>query len=236
MCGRYVSPTEAEMERYWALTNAQIRNPLGQSFNVAPTVQVAIIYLDNNRVLQLDAARWGLIPVWWKQVKPPPFTFNARIEEAASKPIWRTPIKSSRCLVPAIGWYEWKQVEAIDPATGEIKKAKQPWFMHLPGNELFHFAGLMSRRGEGDDVELSCTILTKAAVGPAKTVHERMPVILSADAYQDWLDRRFSDSEKSLALAEEKAVSAVELHLVSSRVNVSKNQGADLIEPFRNPA
>lgn len=44
MCGRYVSPTEAEMERYWELTDAQIRNPLAQRFNVAPTTTVPIIY------------------------------------------------------------------------------------------------------------------------------------------------------------------------------------------------
>ncbi len=71
-------------------------------------------------------ARWALIPFWWKQPKPPKFTFNTLIEEAATKPMWRQVVKTSSCLVPAVGWYEWQEVEVTDPATGEIKKAKQP--------------------------------------------------------------------------------------------------------------
>src|SRR5258708_28859026 len=98
-------------------------------------------------------ARWGLVPFWSKQPKMPPFTFNARVEEAASKPMWRQAVKTSRCLIPAIGWYEWKAVAATDRMTGEIKTAKQPYFIHLPGRQVFAFAGLMSWRkvGESDD-------------------------------------------------------------------------------------
>lgn len=46
MCGRYVSPTEAEKERYWALSDAVRRNPFHgytQHFNIAPKLQVPII-------------------------------------------------------------------------------------------------------------------------------------------------------------------------------------------------
>ena len=75
MCGRYVSPAMAEMERNWALSDAQRNNQLGfvQHFNIAPTTQIPIIYpRDVGRELQL--ARWGLVPFWWKQPKMPPFT------------------------------------------------------------------------------------------------------------------------------------------------------------------
>ncbi|MEO8006375.1 MAG: SOS response-associated peptidase family protein [Betaproteobacteria bacterium] len=91
MCGRYVSPTEAEITRYWQLSDAVRRNPMHgytQHFNIAPTVQVPIIYAGDHG-LEIHLARWGLVPFWWKQPKMPPFTFNARIEEAASKPMWR---------------------------------------------------------------------------------------------------------------------------------------------------
>src|SRR5690349_10305770 len=122
MCGRYVSPAEADLERYWGLTHRQATLFLAgyiQSFNVAPTLRVPIVFLeDGERVGK--PARWGLIPFWWSKPKPPPFTFNTRIEEAATKPMWREPLKESRCLVPALGWYEWKAVEVVDPSTGEI--------------------------------------------------------------------------------------------------------------------
>lgn len=56
MCGRYVSPTEADMERYWELPDAHIRNPLAQRFNVAPPVSVPILFQEE-KGLVLDAAQ-----------------------------------------------------------------------------------------------------------------------------------------------------------------------------------
>jgi hypothetical protein len=47
-------------------------------------------------------------------------------------------------LIPAIVCYEWDEVKVTDPATGEIKKAKQPHYLHLPGNRILAFAGEMS--------------------------------------------------------------------------------------------
>lgn len=231
MCGRYVSPTEAEMERYWELTDAQIRNPLAQRFNVAPTTPVPIVFLENG-VLVMDRARWGLVPVWWKQPKPPGFTFNSRIEEAATKPMWREPVKNSRCLVPAVGWYEWKESEAVDPTTGEVKKVKRPYFIFLPEKQLIHFAGLMSkRRASGAEAyELSCSIVTKEAEGIAAEVHTRMPVILPKAAHATWLDPAQTDAGKVLELARECAVTQVEHYPVSARVNATKNEGPELIQ------
>lgn len=237
MCGRYVSPTQADIERYWALTDAQIRNPLAQRFNVSPTKPVPIVFLEDGTPV-IDRARWGLVPIWWKQPKLPPFTFNSRIEEAATKPMWREPLKKSRCLVPAMGWYEWKEAEQIDPATGEVKKVKQPYFIHLPAKEMFHFAGLMSkRRAENEQgYELSCSIMTKEAEGPAAEVHTRMPVILPQPAHAAWMDPEQTDAGKVLEIAQKVAVRDVEFFPVSTRVNYSKNEGAELLEPFPNPA
>ena len=239
MCARYVSPTEAEMERNWALSDARRNNQLGfsQHFNIAPTTQIPIIYPGDDGI-EMRMARWGLAPFWWKQPEMPPFTFNARIEEAASKPMWRQVVKTSRCLIPAIGWYEWQEVEVTDPVTGEIKKAKQPYFIHLPGRQIFPFAGLMCRwkAAERDAAILTAAIITRAAEGPAADVHTRMPVILPKDAEAAWMDSKQTDGQLALDLAQHTAVSAVVHHRVSSRVNNSKSAGAELIEPFPNPA
>src|SRR5258706_11775650 len=214
MCGRYVSPTMAEMERYWALSDAQSHNQLGfsQHFNIAPTTQIPIIHPADDAGLKLRMARWGLVPFWWAQPKMPPFTFNARIEEAASKPMWRQVVKTSRCLIPALGWYEWKEVEVADPVTGEIKKAKQPYFIHLPGRQEFLFAGLMSRwkAAESDAAILTAAIITCAAEGPAAEVHTRMPLILPLDAERDWMDAKQTDGQAALNAAQATAGTAVE--------------------------
>jgi putative SOS response-associated peptidase YedK len=230
MCGRYVSPEEAEIERFWHIGRHNY-DPFGRRFNVAPTTQVPLLRAGEGG-LALAMARWGLVPFWWKKPKPPGFTFNARIEEAASKPMWRQVVKTSRCLIPAVGWYEWKEVEVTDPATGEIKKAKQPHFLHLPGNRILVFAGVMSSwtPAKGEPAMLTCSILTRAAEGPAADVHDRMPVILPDEAQSAWIDPKQTDGDKALAMAQEKAVTELDHYRVSTRVNNAKNEGADLIK------
>jgi len=85
MCGRYVSPEQASIERAWKIDRTS-SNPFPRRFNVQPTTDVPVLRLDG-RALVLEAARWGLIPHWWKQDKPPTFTINARLEEAAEPEI-----------------------------------------------------------------------------------------------------------------------------------------------------
>jgi hypothetical protein len=111
MCGRYVSPEEAEIERFWHIGRHN-SNPFGRRFNVAPTSIIPILRLDRaTGEIELTNARWGLIPSWWKEPKPPRTSHNTRFEEAATKPMWKVPLGKSRCLVPALGWYEWVRHE-----------------------------------------------------------------------------------------------------------------------------
>jgi putative SOS response-associated peptidase YedK len=127
-------------------------------------MQVPIVYHSKrDDVQRVMLARWGLIPSWWKNAKAPGHTFNARLEEARDKPMWRQSFRTARCIVPALGWYEWQEREQVDVGTGEVRKYKQPFYMHGSG-ELIGFAGLMSwAKGEGDKWTASCSILTTAA-------------------------------------------------------------------------
>ena len=225
MCGRYVSPEEAEIERFWHLGRHN-NNPFARRFNVTPTSIIPILRLDRSTgEIELVNARWGLIPAWWKEAKPPRTSHNARSEEAAIKPMWKGPLAKSRCLIPARGWYEWKQVERTDPATGEIIKAKQPHFFHLPDEQLFAFAGVMAmwKPANDDEWQSSCAILTRDAVGPAAEVHDRMPVVLSKDAESAWLDLKITDPAQAMTAALAAGVTEVEHHPVSNRVNAAGN-------------
>jgi putative SOS response-associated peptidase YedK len=214
MCGRYVSPDQASIERAW-----QIRRSSGLSlprrYNVQPTTDVPLLLLDAGELV-LVAARWGLIPHWWKQDKPPTFTINARLEEAAGKPMWRDPMRRSRCLLPAEGWYEWQ----------ELAGGKQPHHIRRTDGGLFCFAGLMSVWNG----QLSCAILTKAAEGPVAEVHDRMPVVLPDEAHAGWLDPSLEGATE-FARAHARAREFTH-YAVSKRVNNARNEGADLIEPL----
>lgn len=126
MCGRDVSPDIAAIERQWHI-GGQNNNPFRGRFNVLPTTQVPVIRCARDAdELELIDARWGLIPHWWSKPKLPTSTINARSEEAAGKPMWRFAYRQARWLIPAVGWYEWKPMERVEAATGELRTYKQP--------------------------------------------------------------------------------------------------------------
>lgn len=237
MCGRYVSPEEASIEREWHV-GREAGNPLARRFNTSPTTEIAILHPGAARDMAIASARWGLIPTWWKNDAPPTFSFNARLEEAAGKPMWRHPLRHSRCLIPAEGWYEWQAVEGRDPKTGKRKTLKQPYFLNRADRALFCFAGLLSvwRTPAQDAPQLSCAILTCAASGPVARVHDRMPVVLEAAAFGEWLDPALKDAEQVARLIERHRVSeAFASCRVSTAVNNSRAEGAQLIEPLPDP-
>jgi putative SOS response-associated peptidase YedK len=233
MCGRYVSPEQAAIERAWRVGRASGHLPAGR-FNVAPTDPVPLLSLEHG-ILTLGTARWGLIPHWWKQAKPPQLSFNARLEEAAGKPMWRDPMRFGRCLVPAAGWYEWRVIEQTDPQTGEIVQAKQPHYIRRQDGNLFCFAGLMSLRSVTGTAEqpLTCALLTTAAAGPLAGVHDRMPVVLPDEVHDRWLDRTLKDPARASELARESQRPDAFIHFaVRKLVNSTRNDGPELIEPM----
>jgi len=233
MCGRYVGPEQAAIERAWQIGRVT-GNPLVRRFNVAPTDPVPLLVNDRG-VLTLGTARWGLIPHWWKEEKPPKPSFNARIEEAVSKPMWRDPMRQGRCLLPAEGWYEWRLVEQTDPQTGEIVRSKQPHYIRRNDERLLCFAGLLSRRSVPGEPEplLTCAILTTAAAGALAGLHDRMPVVLPDDAHDAWLDRALKDAAQASVLARDRQIPDAFTHFpVRKLVNSTRNDGPELIEPL----
>ncbi|WP_068111335.1 SOS response-associated peptidase [Tropicimonas marinistellae] len=169
MCGRFIDPdirgTEIDFDQLKL-------DPWSRRYNIKPTNDVLTIDAEGNGAM----ARWWLIPTWhkgdlrdWKAT-----TFNARIEEAASKPTFRGAWRYGRCLIPAGGYYEW---------TGP-KGAKQPHFICSAGNEeTLWFAGLIS---VWQDLR-TCTIMTRASIPAVSDIHTRMPVILNSEERETWI-------------------------------------------------
>ena len=233
MCGRYVHPDAAAIEREWHVGRDD-GNPFARQFNVAPTAAVPMLHQRRGSdALVLSGARWGLIPFWWKQAAPPKFTINARAEEAADKPMWRHAWRHARCLIPAEGWYEWRALERVNRETGEVKTYKQPYYIHRADSHPFCFAGLMAtwRPLESDEETLSCAILTRSAAGPATEIHDRMPVVLPAHAFAEWCDPGVDDPARARTLVAECAETDFAFHPVSTEVNSSRSTGPELIEP-----
>ena len=235
MCGRYVSPEQAAIERAWHIGRHN-NNPFRRRFNVLPTTNVPILRraADANEI-ELTEARWGLIPHWWSKPKPPTSTINARSEEAAGKPMWRHPYRNARCLIPAVGWYEWKPMERTDPATGEVKTYKQPFYLRVEREGPVCFAGLMSIwTPEGGEPRLTCAIMTRSPSPSAAEIHDRMPVILRESAHRDWLNPEMNDAANVAEIIATKTIDEVRHYPVSTRINSAKTDDEKLIEPTRD--
>jgi putative SOS response-associated peptidase YedK len=149
--------------------------------------------------------------------------------------MWRDAWSRARCLIPAEGWYEWQEVESDDPATGEIRRARQPHFIRRAGGELIGFAGLMSYRKDLKTGEAlrSCAIVTTRAAGPLAEIHDRSPLVLAESAQSAWLDRKLVDARKVAEIAYSAVPpEAFAHHAVRLLVNDAERDGPELIEPL----
>src|SRR5262249_53190409 len=132
-------------------------------YNVAPQMPMPIVV--GNRPNRLDVMRWGLVPAWAKDERAGARIINARAETVAERPASRAALRYHRCLVPANAFYEWR-------ATAHDK---QPYFIHLPDEPLFAFAGLYDVWHSPDGTELhTYTIITCAANGLMAPIRDRM--------------------------------------------------------------
>ena len=232
MCGRYVMPDDDAIGEYWAIS-CRIRLPTClPRFNVAPTAQVPILVRNNADGLELKLARWGLIPSWWQKDKPPSLTFNARSEDAAQKPTWRDSLKTTRCLMPARGWYEWNPNEPALDAAG--REGKQPYFLFCPESPVIAFAGIWSVWGRpGSAPMLSCALLSRKAAPGISSIHPRMPAVVKPENFSPWLDPAMSPDAVQAILADARQDLAA--YPVGPRVNDARNNGPDLMEKVPPP-
>ena len=170
--------------------------------------------------------RWGLIPSWAADPTIGARTINARAETAASKPSFREPLRKQRCLVPADGFYEWRR----------SAKAKQPFCFEVGVGAVFAFAGLWDRwRGPDGQLLETCTILTTTPNDLLADVHDRMPVILSAEHYDRWLDPGMNGVEDVLGLLKPYDAALMRRYPVSKWVNLVTNDGPECSAPVDIP-
>ena len=191
-------------------------------FNIAPTDPVLAVRRADDGVNELGTLRWGLVPGRWAEKGGGRPLINARAETVESQPAFRESFAERRCLIPADGFYEWLTDD----------RGKRPVWISQADGGLFAFAGLWAalpdREGEG--VLHSCTIVTTQPNELIRPIHDRMPVVLSADAEAGWLDpdAEAGDLRALLAPAPDELLVTRE---VGDYVNNVREDGPHLIEP-----
>jgi putative SOS response-associated peptidase YedK len=217
MCGRYVIKTPPDLMRKTFGYAEQPNFP--PRYNVAPTQPIPLVRIvDGLRSFAL--VRWGLVPAWVKDPRGFSLLINARAESVLDKPAFRNAMRRRRCLIPADGFYEWKQGG----------KRKQPYF--AAAKELVAFAGLWEpwMGPNGEEVETAC-ILTTAANRTLRPLHDRMPAVVPPQAFDLWLDCVNVDTETAAALLVPAPEDLFAAREVSTAVNRTANDIAELIEP-----
>lgn len=250
MCGRYASFRQAE-----ALADAfdvdeitEAAATVRPSFNIAPTQIVRIVVdrpvgaagdpelkdpggedAEATVLRELHAARWGLVPPWAPDVSVGAKLINARSETVAEKRSFAPSLRTRRCVVPADGYYEWRS----------RPRGKVPYFIHHADAAQLAFAGLYAFwRDPAADPDspnrwlLTATILTRPARDELAAIHDREPVILPADAIDEWLDPAQQDPRTALGALSQPGPDLT-FHEVSAKVNRAAEDHAELIEPAR---
>lgn len=219
---------------------------MNPSWNVAPTTDVPIVLerlVGGQPRREVHVAHWGLVPRWAKDAKIGVRAFNARSETVTEKPMFRSAVVSRRCAVPMDGYYEWKR-----QGTGR-SAPKQPYYVHPDDGGLAFFAGLYEwwkdpalADGEPGQWMLSTSIVTmpspdpgaEGVLGDLGGLHDRLPVPLSREAMDDWLDPAARDAaslvERIRAGAYDVAA-AWRLDPVGAAVGNVRNNGPELIAP-----
>jgi len=172
MCSRY-SRTKGQVK----VGKAKVVMKAPPQAMIRPTDRASVIRKGSGGLEEANQ-RWGLIPSWAKDPKIGVQCINARAETISEKPSFREAFQKRRCLVPADGFWEWET----------IGKKKIPWKFTRPDGEEFCLAGLWeSWMSEGEPLE-SFMIITTSPNELVRSVHNRMPVILSPNEAEIWLE------------------------------------------------
>jgi putative SOS response-associated peptidase YedK len=199
------------------------------NFNVAPTHDILAV-VDSPTGIELAPFHWGLVPSWAKDRKIASKIINARAETLSEKGAFKGLFAQRRCIIPADGFYEWKTIDG----EADGKPVKQPFFIHSTSGEPLAFAGLWTawRDPAAPDAGKlhSATIITTSANDTMAPVHNRMPVLLPASRWQEWLDRQNQDIDGLASLLVPAPNELLTMHPVSTDVNSVRNKGPHLLE------
>jgi putative SOS response-associated peptidase YedK len=219
MCARYtLIATLRELQSAFELFDLPAE--LDPYYNIAPSSWVPIIIREPNAQRHYRFMRWGLVPGWAHDDKSGPI--NARAETVAEKPMFKASLRRKRCLVPATGFFEWKEVDG----------RKQPYYFTVNGGAPFAFAGLWEQRDGIDGVLETFTILTTSPNELVSEYHDRMPVILPPSAYADWLDPFMQKPEPLLPLLGPYPAGKMSAHPVTKRMSNPRFNDPSVVEPI----
>ncbi|MFP8965925.1 SOS response-associated peptidase [Pokkaliibacter sp. CJK22405] len=176
MTGRVAQ--QAVYEQGWELRDNAPR-PLKPSPNIAPHQWLALI----RQPEILESAHWGLAPSWISHLDRAPYT--ARADQLLTNGIFKKPVRRQRALIPVDGIYEWIQQD----------KRRWPVYISSPEQPVLYAAALWETYKFEELSFLTCALISTRANAFLSAFLTRMPVFLTEEQAQQWLDPDLSEEE-----------------------------------------
>ena len=133
---------------------------------------------------------WGLSPDRSRNKAISERIINRRTEDLLKKPAYGKSLAGHRCLIPADGFYFWKQIG---------KKTQVPYRAVLPEKNIFGIAGLWEEfETEKGEMHHTFSMVTCPAPPSLSGVVERVPMILNESGEKIWLKSPYETEARQL--------------------------------------
>ena len=207
MCGRYVISKPISKTIDLVKTNIKVENT--DNFNAHPSQKLPVIKsYTNGKALEL--CEWGLVPSWSKKLNKFSPLINARKETLTEKVTFKSLIQTSRCIVPADGYYEWKRED----------KNKIPYYFTKEDNEIMFFAAIHQNN--------KFCIITREATEKIKNIHHREPLIINQSQINNFLNVK----KEVMEILNSIKPPNLKFHEISKDVNNPLNNDQALVKPI----
>ena len=217
MCGRFVNLNKIDkLNKIFEINESEnVEN--GISYNIAPSQSTIII--TNSKLFKIEKADWGM-KFFDKRQNQEKNIINSRLETIQNKILFKESFEKRRCVIPANGYYEWSINDNI----------KIPYFINIPDKETIFFAGIWKYLNFKKSSMKVFSIITKPSNSLLKEIHDRMPVTLSNEESQDYLDHSNSDylTNNVQSILEE----YFEFFKISKFVNNPINNSSECFKPI----
>ena len=191
------------------------------NYNASPSQQLPVI--SNHDKKQISFFYWGIGKEWSNNKPISAKLLSTSVDQIKSKNPLKNLLNKRRCLIPANGFYYWKQYG---------KKRKTPHYFYKSEMEMFSLAGIWE---EFDDIEggttLTFKIIERENYSGVSDFGDFMPAIISQVNEKKWLDEYTSEEELLVMLEEAEAVAGLSNHPVSPHISNRSINRKELIEP-----